>query len=82
MTLYSFRQKFCVVVLRGNRNFSWRSRAFGLCGALDFVGTELSVNYTPYYVVNLHFQATRENSAESLEIEEVEAQLGPGRDDL
>jgi hypothetical protein len=46
-TLYSFRQKFWVVVLTEGQ---WEERIFR-DAVLDFVGAKLVVYYRPYYIV-------------------------------
>ena len=50
VTLYSFRQKFCVVVLR-NESFAtcWLAK-----NLLDFVWAELLIYHRPYDIVTLH----------------------------
>ncbi len=51
VTLYSFRQKFCVAVLTKNEHFEKLADGGNV---LDFVGAELIVYDRPYHVVALH----------------------------
>ena len=62
VTLYSFRQKFCVAVL----DESWpvsvlATREVG-DHVLDFVRTELSIDHRPDHVVALHSDAASQNA--------------------
>lgn len=52
VTLYSFRQKFCVSVLDTGKPS--RKQNTTPNSSLDFVRTKLSIYHRPYHVVALH----------------------------